>query len=129
MPPLFSQTAEILSGNCQYSQYSTYDHGENINFRIQVKNTGSTPLDGLWLNVSINYQCTNCNIYHHDFATRSRKWIDLPKLNPNQSYETGYKVLWHVPENGVSGIGTAYVELRDSSKVYDHGQVGSFMIH
>ena len=32
--PLFSQTAKITAGNFQNSQYSSYDHGENINFRI-----------------------------------------------------------------------------------------------
>lgn len=69
--PLFSQTAKILSGNSQYSEYSSENHSDQfIHFKIVIKNTGTTTLTGLWL-------------YIYIAGVKEKKW-NLPKLDPSQ---------------------------------------------
>ena len=128
--PLFSQTAKILSGNIQYSQYPSNQKDQDINFKVDLKNSGSTALVGLKLNVYIESAGGYNNYSSYNNYTIASKW-NLPKLNPDQAYKTGYKSLYDF-QHDVSlprGEYTVMVELRDSSKVYDQKQIDSFIVN
>ena len=105
---LFAQSAVIQWG---YFQENSYIQGEPVYFNVQVINTGSTTLSGLWLNVDIsNPNGTN---------VREGWWQDIPTLSPNQTYSTGYDFVWSIPSNAMLGNYYAAVGLRDASTVYD----------
>jgi len=105
---LFAQSAVIQWG---YFQENSYIQGEPVYFNVQVMNTGSTTLSGLWLNVDIsNPNGTN---------VREGWWQDIPTLSPNQTYSTGYDFVWSIPSNAMSGNYYAAVGLRDASTMYD----------
>ena len=106
---IFAQSsAEIQWG---YFQENSYIQGESVYFNVQVKNTGSTTLSGLWLNVDIsNPNGTN---------VREGWWQYIPTLSPNQTYYTGYDYVWSVSTNAMLGNYSATVGLRDASTMYD----------
>jgi Divergent InlB B-repeat domain/Secretion system C-terminal sorting domain len=106
--PIVGQTAEIQFG---YFQESSYVQGEPVYFSVKVKNTGTTTLSGLWLNVDIsNPNGTN---------VREGWWQDIPTLSPNATYTTGYDYVWTVTSNATLGNYSAAVGLRDAATVYD----------
>jgi hypothetical protein len=106
---LFAQSsAEIQWG---YFQENSYIQGEPVYFSVQVKNTGSTTLSGLWLNVDIS----NPNGTNVTYGL----WQDIPTLSPNQIYSTGFNYIWSIPSNAMLGNYYATVGLRDASTMYD----------
>ncbi|MCK5051954.1 MAG: T9SS type A sorting domain-containing protein [Candidatus Cloacimonetes bacterium] len=106
---LFAQSsAEIQWG---YFQENSYIQGESVYFSVQVINTGSTTLSGLWLNVDIS-DPNGTNV-------RVGWWQDIPTLSPNQTYSTGYDFVWSIPSNAMLGNYYAAVGLRDASTMYD----------
>lgn len=128
--PLFSQTAKIISGNIEYSQYSANQKDQAINFKVNLENTGSTVLTGLWLNVYVESAGGYNTHSSYNNYTKASKW-NLPKLNPNKEYKIGYKPLYDFLHDASlpQGDYTVMVELRDSSKVYDQKQIDSFMVN
>ena len=106
---LFAQSsAEIQWG---FFQENLYIQGEPVYFNVHVKNTGSTTLSGLWLNVDIS-DPSGTNV-------REGWWQDIPTLSPNQTYSTGYDYVWSVSSNAMLGNYYATVGLRDASTMYD----------
>ena len=103
---IFSQAAEIQSGSFQENSYL---QGESIYFNVQVKNTGSMTLSGLWLNVDIS-DPNSINVLEG-------LWQNLPTLEPNETYETGFDYIWTVSADATLGNYYAAIGLRDISNI------------
>jgi hypothetical protein len=105
---LFNQTVEIESG---LFQENSYLQNESVYFNVQIENTGSMTLSGLWINVDIS-DPNSTNVIEG-------LWQYIPTLNPNETYETGYDYIWTVPADATLGNYSAAIGLRDIFNVYD----------
>lgn len=116
---LFAQSSAKIEWG--YFQQGSYIQGELVYFNVKVKNTGTTVLSGLWLNVDISDP--------NGINVRQGWWQDIPTLSPNQTYETGYDFVWLIPLTATLGVYNAAVGLRDASTVYDiKYQIDNFIV-
>jgi uncharacterized protein affecting Mg2+/Co2+ transport len=105
---LFNQTVEIQSGSIQENSYI---EGESVYYNVQVENTGSVTISGLWLNVDISDQ-NGTNV-------REGLWQYLPTLDNDETYETEYDSVWDIPIGVLIGDYSVTVGLRDDLNIYD----------
>jgi uncharacterized protein affecting Mg2+/Co2+ transport len=103
---LFNQTVEIQSGSIQENSYI---EGESVYYNVQVENTGSVTISGLWLNVDISDQ-NGTNV-------REGLWQYLPTLDNDETYETEYDSVWDIPIGVLIGDYSVTVGLRDDLNI------------